>query len=217
MSRRKSKPTYAEFNLFDSDGTQQYHSWYRTPQKSKLGGGWVAFYKASIKQLINDVPNLSTLKVYLFLASKQTFQKCVMVTPTTIQKELSMSSSTVAVALKWLKDNNFIQMYHIDGNTGWLLNPKSTVCGTATKREKEAIWNAGMERKKAELEEDLKKREALLESLDALIASKLSEGDDDDYDETYEELTDSDSDSTFEGVTTEIQLDDKWDKFEAHS
>ena len=177
--KRKFKPEYAEFNLFDSDGNQHVHNFYRLPKKSKLGGGWVAFYKKAIRALLQQAPNFSTLKVYMYMASKQTYQKCVMLTPTAIQQGLGLSSPSVALALKWLKDNDFVQMYKVDGNTGWLLNPSVTVCGGASKQSKKQLWNAGIERRKLELDKAIANREALLQQLDELINRYVTEDTDD--------------------------------------
>lgn len=178
--KRKTEAQYAEFNLFDAEGNQTLHSQYKLPKTGKLGGGWVAFYKRSIRNLIAECPNFSTMKVYLYIASKQTYQKCAIVKNAHIMKTLNMSSSTVHEALKWLRDHDFMQKYTIDGNTGWLLNPSVTGCGGNSKKSKERLWRLGIERRKAELEKDIEKRKALLETLDGMIMKVISDEDEDD-------------------------------------
>lgn len=186
--KRKTEAQYAEFNLFDAEGNQTLHSQYKLPKTGKLGGGWVAFYKRSIRNLIAECPNFSTMKVYLYIASKQTYQKCAIVKNAHIMKTLNMSSSTVHEALKWLRDHDFMQRYTIDGNTGWLLNPSVTGCGGNSKKSKERLWRLGIERRKAELEKDIEKRKALLETLDGMIMQVISDEDEEDIiEEVYYE------------------------------
>lgn len=186
--KKKTEAQYAEFNLFDAEGNQTLHSQYKLPKTGKLGGGWVAFYKRSIRNLIAECPNFSTMKVYLYIASKQTYQKCAIVKNAHIMKTLNMSSSTVHEALKWLRDHDFMQRYTIDGNTGWLLNPSVTGCGGNSKKSKERLWRLGIERRKAELEKDIEKRKALLETLDGMIMQVISDEDEEDIiEEVYYE------------------------------
>lgn len=193
--KRKTEAQYAEFNLFDAEGNQTLHSQYKLPKTGKLGGGWVAFYKRSIRNLIAECPNFSTMKVYLYIASKQTYQKCAIVKNAHIMKTLNMSSSTVHEALKWLRDHDFMQKYTIDGNTGWLLNPSVTGCGGNSKKSKERLWRLGIERRKAELEKDIEKRKALLETLDGMIMKVISDEDEEDIIEEVYYNGDGDEDN----------------------
>lgn len=202
--KQKTEAQYAEFNLFDAEGNQTLHSQYKLPKTGKLGGGWVAFYKRSIRNLIAECPNFSTMKVYLYIASKQTYQKCAIVKNAHIMKMLNMSSSTVHEALKWLRDHDFMQRYTIDGNTGWLLNPSVTGCGGNSKKSKERLWRLGIERRKAELEKDIEKRKALLESLDGMIMKVISDEDEEDIIEEvyYDGDSDDDDNSDDDGTAT---------------
>ena len=137
-----------EFNLFD-DYTGEHILRSVKKVKPKLGRGWMAFYKKALKTLIQRVPNLSTLKVYLHLASKQTYQMFVMTTYSQIQKDLKMSSSTVYEALKWLKENEYLQVHSVEGNTGFLLNSNVTTQGAQTRKTKAEIWS--LTKQKAEV------------------------------------------------------------------
>lgn len=176
-------PQLVEFNLFDEfTGEQQFHSIKR--KKSNLGGGWVAFYKKALKKLVNDVPNLSTLRVYLLLATKQTYQKFVMTTQVQVQKELNMSNSTVYEALKWLKDNKYIQQHNVEGNIGYLLNADVTNCGGANKTKKKELWLLQEKRDEIiKLDEHIEKRQQILEKLDSLIMGLTTDPDADEEDE----------------------------------
>ena len=212
----KKKPNnavYAEYNLFDQKGNRTLHSQYKLPKQGKLGGGWVAFYKRSIRALLEECPNFSTMKVYMYIASKQTYQKCAIVKSTHIMKTLHMSSSTVFEALKWLRENDYLQRYEIDGNTGWLLNPSVTGCGGNSKKSKERLWRLGVERRKAELEKSIEKRQALLEALDAMIMKTIQEEDEDETlddarmvdEETGEFYVPSDDSEVHGETTTEVE------------
>ena len=194
--KKRTEAQYAEFNLFDAEGNQTLHSQYKLPKIGKLGGGWVAFYKRSIRNLIAECPNFSTMKVYLYIASKQTYQKCAIVKNAHIMKTLNMSSSTVHESLKWLKNHDYMQKYTIDGNTGWLLNPSVTGCGGNSKKSKERLWRLGIERRKAELEKDIEKRKALLETLDGMIMKVISDEDEEDI---IEEVQYGDADGDDDG------------------
>lgn len=213
---KKKKPNnavYAEYNLFDQRGNMTLHSKYKLPKQGKLGGGWVAFYKRSIRALIDECPNFSTMKVYMYIASKQTYQKCAIVKNTHIMKTLHMSSSTVFEALKWLRENDYLQRYEIDGNTGWLLNPSVTGCGGNSKKSKEKLWRLGIERRKAELEKSIEKRQALLETLDEMIMKTIQDEDDDEIfddakmidEETGEIIVQGDDSEVYGEIATEME------------
>lgn len=210
MSKKRNGAGFMEYNLFDTEGNQTLHTVKRLPEKGKLGGGWVAFYKRSIRTLIDECPNFSTMKVYMYIASKQTYQKCAIAKPSHIMKVLGMSSSTVFESLKWLRDNDFLQRYEIDGNIGWLLNPSVTGCGGNTKKSKERLWRLGIERRKAELEQDIEKRKFLLEKLDSMIMKLVTEDDDDEIIEEVEsdgrgsEEVQSDNREVFDGEESEV-------------
>lgn len=174
MKKQTGKVAYQEINLFDNAGNQIYSGLKKTNNKT-LGSGWVAFYKKKIRQLINECPNLSTMKVYMWLASKQTLEALVMATPQGIIEATSMSRERVFSALKWLQDNDYIQKHQADGNIGWLLNPKVTVNGGEQKKRRSEIWDLYKKKEHAQLEEDVEKRKTLIATLDSLIDERLVE------------------------------------------
>lgn len=156
----------------------------------------MAFYKRAVRRLCNDAPNLATLKVYLYLASKQTYQKFVMVGRKALVKELNLHINTVVNALKWLKENQYLQEHEIDGNTGWLMNPNITTMGANMQKSKSELWHLQKQKELAELERDIEVRQDMLATIDSLIAKNLIEGE---FGEEEEESEDYGIDSANTG------------------
>ena len=98
------------------------------------------FYKKQLKQLAIDAPPLSVLRIYLYLASKQTFDTYVLVTPTKIMKDLGIAKRTFYDGIKYLKENGYVQQHEHDGNIAWLLNPSLTTRGRGNNDIKAALW-----------------------------------------------------------------------------
>lgn len=172
-----------EMNLFDEHtGQQELHVVKR--RKPKLGRGWMAFYKKALKRLIKEVPNLSTLKVYLWLASKQTYQKFVMTTQKQIQLDLKMSNSTVYESIKWLRENKYLQSHDVEGNSAFLLNAQVTTCGATSMTKKRELWL--LQEHKDELQRmdaDIAKKQEALDKLNGFIAALTTSDDADTEDE----------------------------------
>lgn len=130
---------YHEFNLFEDDGKLVSST---ISRRKKLGGDWVAFYKGPLKSLAEaDVP-AATLRVYLWLASKQTFDKFVMTTPTAIANALGLTYESIRKSIRWLETNQYLQVHKIEGNNGYLLNPEKTTRGAKGNADKKLIWAA---------------------------------------------------------------------------
>lgn len=179
--RRKGGATVIqEFNLFEESGEQILHSVKR--RKVTLGGGWMAFYKRALRKFNQDCPNLSTYKVYMHLASKQTYQKFVLIAPVAIEKDLNMAHKTVFDALKWLQTQGYIQKCELDGNIAWLLNPNVTTQGAKTRYSKQELWRMYRDRQSImeSIDLNVEERLKLCDELDKLIVKEISEGDDDD-------------------------------------
>lgn len=186
--RRNMDGKTMEINLFDELGNQESHRTYQI--KVKLGSGWVPFYKRALNKLIEDCPKFSILKVYLRLAARQTYQKFVVVTQSQIAKELSMKPTTVSEAIKWLKDNEYLQIHDVDGHRGYLLNANVTLCGTKNVEGKAEIWQLQKQKEAVEaMDIELEKKKRTIESLNRLLADKILDGEpEDDEDEAFTDV-----------------------------
>ena len=72
-----------------------------TSKPRRLEGEWIVFYKKPLKQLAIEAPPLSVLRIYLYLASKQTFETYVIVTPSKIMSDLGMAKRTFYDGIKY--------------------------------------------------------------------------------------------------------------------
>ena len=111
-----------------------------TSRPRRLEGEWIVFYKKPLKQLAISAPPLSVLRIYLYLASKQTFETYVIVTPAKIMADLGMAKRTFYDGIKYLKENGYVQQHEHDGNIAWLLNPTLTTRGRGNNTVKNALW-----------------------------------------------------------------------------
>ena len=112
-----------------------------TSRPRRLEGEWIVFYKKPLKQLAISAPPLSVLRIYLYLASKQTFETYVIVTPAKIMQDLGMAKRTFYDGIKYLKENGYVQQHEHDGNIAWLLNPTLTTRGRGNNSVKNALWS----------------------------------------------------------------------------
>ena len=112
-----------------------------TSRPRRLEGEWIVFYKKPLKQLAISAPPLSVLRIYLYLASKQTFETYVIVTPAKIMQDLGMAKRTFYDGIKYLKENGYVQQHEHDGNIAWLLNPTLTTRGRGNQTVKNALWS----------------------------------------------------------------------------
>ena len=145
-----------EFDEFPADKKDKKVAWRRFAQYNRKGellsdtvtsrprrleGEWIVFYKKPLKQLAISAPPLSVLRIYLYLASKQTFETYVIVTPTKIMQDLGMAKRTFYDGIKYLKENGYVQQHEHDGNIAWLLNPTLTTRGRGNHAVKNALWS----------------------------------------------------------------------------
>ena len=112
-----------------------------TSRPRRLEGEWIVFYKKPLKRLAIDAPPLSVLRVYLYLASQQTFETYVIVTPKKIMQDLEMARRTFYDAIRYLKENGFVQQHEHNGNIAWLINPTLTTRGRGNQAVKNALWS----------------------------------------------------------------------------
>ena len=112
-----------------------------TSRPRQLGGEWIVFYKKALKQLVMECPALSVIRIYLYLASKQTFETFVIVTPAKIMSDLQIARKTYYDGMKWLKENGYVQQHEHDGNIAWLLNPTKTTRGRGQQSVKNSLWS----------------------------------------------------------------------------
>lgn len=126
-----------QYSLFTDDGELISTT---LTKKPRLAGDWVVFYKGQLKKLAESNVEASTLRVYLWLASKQTFENYVMTTRKTIAEKLNLSKITVHRAINWLIENQYLIEAKVEGNVGYLLNPDVTTKGAKNKAERKGLW-----------------------------------------------------------------------------
>lgn len=129
--------------LFDEDTGEIQSQWSTIGKyKSELGDDWIVFYKKSLVRLVQEVPKLSIMKVYMRLCAYQTFQSQVMVSMNHVAKELDMTYKTVWHAFQWLLKYNYIKKVNVEGLTGWVINPNVSTCGRKAAKEKQKLWQS---------------------------------------------------------------------------
>lgn len=126
-----------QYSLFTDDGELISTT---LTKKPRLAGDWIVFYKGQLKRLAESQVEASTLRVYLWLASKQTFENYVMTTRATIATKLNLSKITVHRAINWLIENQYLIEAKVEGNVGYLLNPDITTKGAKNKAERKGLW-----------------------------------------------------------------------------
>lgn len=190
MSKKKTGMAnmFTEFNIWTPGGEQVLHRVSKMP-KGKLGRGWVAIYKKAVRKLIIECPSYNTLRIYLFLASKQTYEKVVIVAAKTVIEALNINISSFTRGIKWLIEHEYIKPMVVDGVRGWILNPQVTVCGASSKNGKQRLWTLQKNKERAQLEEDIEQRKKLIETLDQLIMENLTEEEDNDDEDIPDNFT----------------------------
>lgn len=97
---------------------------------SELGEDWFVMYPHSVENLLNNVPNFATLKVFLHLATMQKFEgEKIVIKRQALADKVGINRMTLYKALKWLVENEYIQEVHEGGYNGFLLNPNVTFKG----------------------------------------------------------------------------------------
>ena len=138
-TKKDKKVAWRRFAQYNANG--ELLSDTVTSRPRRLEGEWIVFYKKPLKQLAISAPPLSVLRIYLYLASKQTFETYVIVTPAKIMSDLGMAKRTFYDGIKYLKENGYVQQHEHDGNIAWLLNPTLTTRGRGNNSVKNALWS----------------------------------------------------------------------------
>ena len=81
-------------------------------------------YKETIYKLIKEVPNLSTLRIFYHMTTKEQFQGGIFTSKKAVADELNMSSSQVTASFKWLKENKYLTETKYCGQTKFIINKK---------------------------------------------------------------------------------------------
>lgn len=172
-----------EFNLFDNYGEQVVHHVSTVPQ-GLLGKGWIAMYKKPLRKLATECPHLSTLKVYLHVAGKETYKKGVIISNECIANELGISERSVERAIDWLREHGYMLTVEIDGVRAFIFNPQINVCSGRSKQGKKELWAAAVQKELALRSEKIREGNAVLEAIDALIQEKLKPDDEEEVDDS---------------------------------
>lgn len=132
--------TIKQFSLYD-EKTGELIS--RTTRKEikKIEGDWIVFFAKPLTKLIEQTNESAIIRVYLWLASKQTFNDYVLVDRKTIYESLKISRMTCYRSIKWLVDNGYILEITHDGNKGFFLNPNVTTKGNKNFKAKKNKWS----------------------------------------------------------------------------
>ena len=76
----------------------------------------------TISELVNKVPNLATLKVYLQLYKMSKLNNGgVSTTKKAVADELKLSYPIIFSSFKWLKENHYIKETKVNGQTKFIL------------------------------------------------------------------------------------------------
>lgn len=132
--------TIQQFSLYD-EKTGELIS--RTVKKKirKIEGDWIVFFTKPLTKLIESTNESAIIRVYLWLASKQTFNDYVLVDRKTIYESLRISRMSCYKALKWLMKNNYVSEVKQDGIKGFFINPNVTTKGSKNFKEKKSKWS----------------------------------------------------------------------------
>ena len=132
--------TVKQFSLYD-EKTGELIS--RTTRKEikRIEGDWIVFFTKPLAKLVEQTNESAIIRVYLWLASKQTFNDYVMTTRNAIVDSLKISRMTCYRAIKWLVNNGYISEVTLDGNKGFFLNPNVTTKGSKNFKDKRNKWS----------------------------------------------------------------------------
>jgi len=132
--------TIKQFSLYD-EKTGELIS--RTTRKEikRIEGDWIVFFAKPLAKLIEETNESAIIRVYLWLASKQTFNDYVLVDRKTIYETLKISRMTCYRSIKWLINKGYISEVTLDGNKGFFLNPNVTTKGSKNFKDKKNKWS----------------------------------------------------------------------------
>lgn len=129
------------FSLFDNETGELIARNESVVNNYKLGEDWIVMYQKRLRQLAETVPNLSTIKVYMYLASAQSFDNYIYTTTKQVSLDLDMTYKTTWLAVKWLEDNHYLRRVTPNGVPAFMLNPDVTTKGAKTLQAKKAAWS----------------------------------------------------------------------------
>lgn len=132
--------TIQQFSLYD-ETTGELIS--KTTKKTikRLVGDWIVFFAKPLAKLVESTNEAAIIRVYLWLASKQTFNDYVFVDRKTIYETLKISRMSCYKALKWLMKNEYISEVKQDGIKGFFINPNVTTKGSKNFKDKRNKWS----------------------------------------------------------------------------
>ena len=131
--------TIKQFSLYD-EKTGELISRTTRKEVKKIEGDWIVFFAKPLTKLIEQTNESAIIRVYLWLASKQTFNDYVLVTRKAIVDSLKISRMTCYRSIKWLVDNGYISEVTLNGNKGFFLNPNVTTKGSKNFKDKRNKW-----------------------------------------------------------------------------
>ena len=134
----KPKVAYRVTDYFDEEGTLLKKS--RSSVKTQNGDGWVISYSDKIIDLVINVTQPTILRIFFFIAHRQTFTGGFRATRKFISDTLGIDSKSTYVALKWLIDKYIIDETRIDGQLEFLVNPVYVTIGS-DKKSRLKMWN----------------------------------------------------------------------------
>ena len=102
---------------------------------------WAIMYSEAINDLTDSVPDLTTLKLFLKLSSKQEYEGGLKIAKKFIADELKISRTQLWRSFKWMKENGYVKEHKVNGITEFVLNPNVTTCGK-NRKEKIKLWES---------------------------------------------------------------------------
>lgn len=145
-SEAVESPRWGETVITDSNGEVVNHKIYRVRQKNR--GGFVICYTARMAEFIENHSAGSVVRVFLYIAQKQTYGNDGVfgfrTTRSYLAKTLGLTRKTVYSALEYLKSNFYINELRIDGSLEFMVNPDFITIGN-DRKSRDREWNARWE------------------------------------------------------------------------
>lgn len=138
VEKAQSEQPVKQVNIYDKRTGRLLSTSTKMVGKS-FGIGWCMCKKDVMRQAALTLSG-STLRVLMYLYSKQTYGEYVMVGVNHIARELQTGGWRIGEALKALEEGRYIKKVIIDGNRGFLLNPEMTACGRSAVYQRRALW-----------------------------------------------------------------------------
>lgn len=105
------------------------------------GKGFVLMYTERVTELILKCQSAATLKIFMLISMGQQYdERGYITTKKAVQEKLGITKPTCLDAFKWLKDNNVICEFRVDGHLEFMVNPAYVTIGRDRKK-RIAEWN----------------------------------------------------------------------------